>query len=241
MNIFDIHSHLLPNVDDGAKNLEISLQMAKQAVDNRITKMVVTPHFSFKYNYLDDLIALKKVYCDFKEQLDNNGIPLTIYFGLEILYSEELLDYLKDKKIEGINDTDYLLIEFEFDVSGEEIISALAKIKAYGYNPIIAHPERYFAIWHNFEILECLVSENIYCQCNSASLMGYFGRHAKKTMEMMLNCGFVTFIASDCHDLEVRNLEVFEIYHYIVNRYGVKHADDLFYRNALKFFLRGAN
>lgn len=239
MNIFDVHSHLLPNVDDGAKNLEVSLQMAKQAVANHITKMIVTPHFSFKYNYLDDLIALKKVYCDLKEQLVANKIPLTIYFGLEILYSEELLGYLKDKKIKGINDTNYLLIEFEFDISGEEIISALAKIKAYGYNPILAHPERYCAIWHNFAILECLVSENIYCQCNGTSLMGQFGRHAKKTMEMMLDYGYVDFIGSDCHDLEVRNLEILEIYRYVVALYGIQYADELFYHNAKKFFEGG--
>ncbi|MFR2446389.1 MAG: CpsB/CapC family capsule biosynthesis tyrosine phosphatase, partial [Thomasclavelia spiroformis] len=105
MNIFDIHSHLLPGVDDGANNLEVSLQMAKQAVANHVSKIIVTPHFSFKYQCLSDLMALKQVYCDFKEQLDINEIPLTIYFGLEILYSDELLDYLKDKKIKGINDT----------------------------------------------------------------------------------------------------------------------------------------
>ena len=240
MNIFDIHSHLLPGVDDGANNLEVSLQMAKQAVANHVSKIIVTPHFSFKYQCLCDLMALKQVYCDFKEQVDINEIPLTIYFGLEILYSDELLDYLKDKKIKGINDTNYLLIEFEFDVSGEALISALAKIKAYGYNPILAHPERYFTIWNNFEILECLVFENIYFQCNAASLTGKFGSHAKKTMEIMLNYGYVSFIASDCHDLMVRNFDVFMIYHYVVDLYGEKYADELFYRNAISFF-RGDN
>ena len=120
------------------------------------------------------------------------------------------------------------------------MISALAKIKAYGYNPILAHPERYFTIWNNFEILECLVFENIYFQCNAASLTGKFGSHAKKTMEIMLNYGYVSFIASDCHDLMVRNFDVFMIYHYVVDLYGEKYADELFYRNAISFF-RGDN
>ena len=62
MNIFDIHSHLLPGVDDGANNLEVSLQMAKQAVANHVSKIIVTPHFSFKYQCLSDLMALKQVY-----------------------------------------------------------------------------------------------------------------------------------------------------------------------------------
>lgn len=240
MNIFDVHSHILPGVDDGADNLEISLQMAKQAIVNHVSEMIVTPHFSFKYQCLNDLMALKQIYYNLKEQLDINKIPLTIYFGLEILYSDELLYYLKDKKIKGINDTNYLLIEFEFDVSSEVLISALAKIKAYGYNPILAHPERYFVIWNNFDILECLFFEDIYCQCNAASLMGKFGSHAKKTMEKMLAYGYVSFIASDCHDLRVRNLEVFEIYRYVIDLYGKKYADELFYSNAIKR-LRGDN
>lgn len=237
IRIFDVHSHILPGVDDGAENLEISLEMAKRAIVNNIREMIVTPHFSFKYNYLDDIDGLKKEYCQFKNELKKNNIPLKLYFGLEILYSDELIEYLKRKEISGINETKYLLIEFDFKVHGELIVIALAKIKALGYFPILAHPERYHAIWNNFDVIVCLAEEDILFQCNCGSLLGHFGYRAKKTVEKMMQFGYVDMFGSDCHDLETRNLEILDVYYYLESLYGIDYCKKVFYSNAKELLL----
>lgn len=237
IRIFDVHSHILPGIDDGAENIEVSLEMAKRAIVNNIREMIVTPHFSFKYNCLEDIEVLKNEYYKFKTELKKNNIPLKLFFGLEILYSDELLEYLKTEAFFGLNETKYLLIEFDFKVSGELIIMALAKIKALGYFPILAHPERYHAIWNNFDVIVCLAEEDILFQCNCGSLIGHFGYRAEKVVKEMLRFGYVNMFGSDCHDLEIRNLEILDVYYYLESLYGIDYCKKVFYSNAKELLL----
>lgn len=162
---------------------------------------------------------------------------MKLFFGLEILYSDELLEYLKTEAFFGLNETKYLLIEFDFKVSGELIIMALAKIKALGYFPILAHPERYHVIWNNFDVIVCLAEEDILFQCNCGSLIGHFGYRAKKVVKEMLRFGYVNMFGSDCHDLEIRNLEILDVYYYLESLYGIDYCKKVFYSNAKELLL----
>lgn len=232
--MIDIHSHILPAVDDGSKDLETSLIMARMACEAGTRKMMATPHFCFDFNELEDIDQLKESYLRFKKQLEENKIDLELYLGLEILYTDELLEVIKKNNLYGLNGTKYLLVEFDFSDSPDYIVEAVAKIKAYGYIPILAHPERYQAIWHHFELLDCLVAEGILCQCNAGSLFGYFGHHAKDTMKRMLDYGFVHFIGSDCHGINRRNSQMIDCYDYICKYYSVVLANRVFKENPLK-------
>lgn len=237
--MIDIHSHILPAIDDGAKDLKMSLIMAKMASLSGTQEMIATPHFCFRYNDKSDIEYLKKTYYAFVEQLVINKIPLKLYLGMEILYTEELLEFIENEQLYGLNRTNYLLIEFDYLDSPDYLVSALAKIKAYGYRPILAHPERYRAVWQHFEILECLVNEGILCQCNTGSLFGHFGLHAKETVQKMFEYGFVHFIGSDCHGIMERNPEIIDAYDHVCNFYGLKVANKIFKKNPTKIISGG--
>ena len=139
--MIDIHSHLLPEVDDGSADFATSLEMLKEETRQGVTDVILTPHY--RANCLTDKDDLKKRFDEFKSQVAAEGVNINLYLGQEIFAFERVDKALKEGKLFTMNGTDYVLVEFsmkrESDIS--EIVYML---KNNGYIPIVAHIDRYY-------------------------------------------------------------------------------------------------
>lgn len=197
--MIDLHSHILPELDDGAQSLRESLAMARMAVDSGITAMVATPHCA------DD--RAREVYAAWKllrEALKENDIPLKLFLGMEIFGTADTARMLREKKLFTLNGSRYPLIEFAFNSDGEEETRILHSVRKAGYRPIVAHPERYSYVQEDPRIMNRWHRMGCLAQVNRGSLMGRFGSRAQETAFELVDRGFAVAVASDAHSSRIR-------------------------------------
>jgi protein-tyrosine phosphatase len=203
--MIDIHAHILPGVDDGAKNLEQSLQMARMAVEDGITVMVATPHLFKGRNIYPSQLNTKEIILQqvakLRQHLYEEKIPLEIIPGCDFPLSFESLKFLDDGRALTINDANrYLLLELpdtSFPPGIEEICYHL---KSKGITPIITHPERHMIIQEMPYKLKRLIDLGCLAQMTGNSLTGWFGRGVKKLSRQFVKLGYIHLLATDAHD-----------------------------------------
>ncbi len=229
----DIHSHVLPFVDDGSKSMEESLLMVKTAYDEGITDIIFTPHYRldmFLTTWQEDL----KVFNDFTAKIKNNGIPINCYLGQELHNAPEMLGQLKDGKAISLNGTKYVLLEFSWHQNGDYVFVVKEYINA-GYQPIVVHYERF--PYSTVDGYKQLKKAGALFQINAYSLFGWESERNKDLAFKMLDDGCVDFVASDMHGgykFNDRNFYIRDGYELIKEKYGDEVADNLFINNALK-------
>lgn len=197
--MIDLHSHILPELDDGAQSLQESLAMARMAVDSGITAMVATPHC------IDD--RTREVYQAWKllnQALRENEIPLKLSLGMEIFGTSHTVRLLKEGKLFTLNGSRYPLVEFSFQSTGEEETYILGSLCKAGYRPVVAHPERYVYIQRNPRLANQWQKMGCLMQVNRGSLLGRFGRSAQILGVELVERGFATVVATDAHSSRVR-------------------------------------
>ncbi|MDO6355950.1 hypothetical protein Q3V94_12880 [Caloramator sp. CAR-1] len=214
--MLDIHSHIIPEIDDGADSFEIFFEMAKIAQEDGVETIVATPHF-IAGRYETDYETVKKHVNDLNLYLKNQNIQINILAGQEILISKDLLSYLHQGLISPINDTNYMLVELPFDEIPKYTFDILYELKIKNITPIVAHPERYLEIIKQPEKINDFIDEGCLFQINSSSLLGYFGKDVKNTATLFLKHNIVDFIGSDCHDSIRRKPKVNEALNIIKN------------------------
>lgn len=217
----DIHCHILPGVDDGAKNIEQSLEMLKIAAKDGITDMIATPHFHYRRGHATPEEIRKNVQ-ELNTAAKAEGIDMTIYPGNELYYTHELLDKVKAGEVLTLADSDYVLLEFSPDVEKSKIQRAVYKFLGEGYYPIIAHMERYEAFRKDRDFAYTIEEMGAYYQINAGSLMGSAGWNTKRFAKLMLEQGMVNFIATDAHDTDRRYPAYGKAAEWIRKKYGEK-------------------
>ena len=207
--MIDIHSHIIPGIDDGSKNMEMTLEMLKNAERDGTKEIVATPHYLLEYG--ESTIEEVEVFVkELNSIITNEGIDITVYSGQEVYFTENILkDYL-DGKIGTLNDSRYMLIEFNMNSFEENIFDILYELQVRGITPIIAHPERYRSIIKNPVDINRFIDEGYLFQLDSGSLTGEFGKEVKKTAEILLANGIYNFIGSDAHNIKSRNTGIGE-------------------------------
>ena len=201
--MIDIHSHILPNVDDGAEDIEESIAMARIYLDNGIEKVIATPHYieGFENSSKDEnMIALEKL----KEALYKEGLDLDVYIGNEIYTTMDMFALLAEGRVATLNNSRYVLIEFpmlDMPMSTDNIIYELL-LK--GYVPIIAHPERNRNIIEDPNILYEFINKGALAQLNLPSLEGKYGERIKTTGEILLRHNMIHFVGTDAHSKDRR-------------------------------------
>lgn len=199
MRIFDLHSHILPELDDGSQSLEESLAMARLAVQSGVTAMVATPHCA------DDRTAeVHSAWLLLREALQDMEIPLKLYLGMEIFGTKDTARLLRAGKLFTINGSQYPLIEFSFRSSGDEETNVLRSVIRAGFRPLVAHPERYEYIRENPELVNLWCRMGCLFQVNRGSLLGRFGRGPQQMAFALVERGFVSAVASDAHSTRMR-------------------------------------
>lgn len=197
--MIDLHSHILPELDDGARSLEESLEMARMAVDSGITAMAATPHCA--HDRTREVRESWQLLC---EALRENEIPLKLLPGMEIFGTGETVRLLKEGKLLTINGSRYPLVEFGFYSTGDEETLVLRSLCKAGYRPIVAHPERYSYIQRSPRMINQWYRMGCLIQVNRGSLLGRFGRQAQAMAVELVERGFATMVATDAHSSRVR-------------------------------------
>lgn len=198
----DIHTHILPGVDDGAKNIDETMEMVELAYKEGIRIIMATPHYGAwnpEYDKAKAIAACRKV----REYIKARYNDMNIYIGNEIYYNPGIVEDLKAGKALTLGGTSYVLVEFAVDESYKMINSGLRSFIMEGYRPVIAHIERYRCLQNDMDRVKELVEMGAYVQVNARSfLSGRFDKRAAKRTAWcteLLQNGLVHFIASDCH------------------------------------------
>ena len=202
--MFDLHSHILPNIDDGAKNMDMSLAMLQMAAENGTKGIAATPHvIEGKWLPAWDRILTE---CEMlKKAAQNAGLDLQIYPGGEVAIYRDILDRLKGPGAYCINSGRYLLVELPATHIPSFAEDFFFTLQARGITPILAHPERHPELAKKPEILAQWISTGVLSQMNGTSITGLMGERVMATAELLLINHMVHVIGSDAHSIRSRN------------------------------------
>lgn len=230
--MIDMHSHILPDTDDGAASEEELKQMLIQAWEDGITTMVATPHYKKGFPRYSREELQKR--CEFvRGQAAEIDGEYRIFLGQELYYEEEHLEALKKGQVLTMGESDYILVEFSPMAEAQEMVRGLQSIQMAGYQPILAHVERYRACRRSPELVGELISRGVCIQVNASSVRSK-SRELRVFTKCLLRNGWVHFISSDAHDSRNRRPKLRECAGYIGKKYGRAYAELLFYKNARK-------
>lgn len=201
--MIDLHSHLLPGLDDGAKTLETSLEMARMAVADGISLMACTPHMMpgvYDNKSAGVLAAVGRL----KGELEKAAIPLRIVPGADVHVVPDLVRKLNSGEALPLSRTRYFLFEPPHHVVPPGLAKLTKDLVAAGWRPILTHPERLTWIETAYDLICQLDEQGVAIQLTAGSVTGRFGERAQKWSKLMLEEGRVDIIASDAHDTRRR-------------------------------------
>lgn len=206
--MIDFHSHIIPGVDDGSKSEEMTLEMIKMAAASGTEKVVATPHY-IRGRFQVPKDEIKKEINRLKNLVKEMKIPIEIYGGQEIYYSDNILQYYLDGEIGTIEDTRYMLVELPIKgFDPEKVINTLYEVQLKGVVIILAHPERYIEFIKKPSLINKFLEEGFLFQLNAGSISGDFGKDVKKTAEIFLAHDIYSVIGSDGHRVKSRNTDM---------------------------------
>lgn len=209
--MIDIHTHILPFIDDGAENAGQSLSMCETALDNGVKAVVATPHF-YKYDQINAAVTERdERITELCSVLEENKLRIDIYPGFEVFCRDGIFN-ITDFSPLTVNKSRYMLCEFDFNEPDALVIMRYTDyLSSCGVIPVIAHPERYAAFFGDYEALNDFERWGTLFQLNAASFAGGHGPREKRLAAAMLQCGFCDFIASDAHAPHGRSTNLLEI------------------------------
>lgn len=207
--MIDIHSHILPGLDDGAKNEETSLEMLRMAVRGRTDTIIATPHYN-KYFAIADCETSRRECRNLTSIAMENGIEVDIVPGQEINIGVDVVRLYNEGVIGCLGETRYMLLELRYSGIDGMDFEKIYELRLRGIVPVIPHPERYDYIINKPSIINRLIGEGCLVQINTGSVLGVFGKECKKTAELLIKHRAAHLIGTDCHSVGNRcpNLDV---------------------------------
>ena len=229
--MIDIHTHVLPFVDDGSIDNNLSLDMLKECVNQGVTDIILTPHYRKIYKLPPNI--LKSEFEKFKIIVKNENLPINLYLGQEIFIERDYKQIFADKKVLTMNDSNFALIEFDYenDVDMPDIIYEL---KMLGYTPIVAHYERY--LMSDYETALEIKSLGGLIQINAESIVGKTKRYYAGLIKKLFKNNLVDFVSSDVHFNRVNHL--LNAKQFVQKKFGEETANKVFIENA-KMIIKG--
>lgn len=227
MEIVDVHCHILYGVDDGSKNLDMSLGMLKMEYESGIRTIILTPHHH-KGRMDESVETLKERFEILKKE---NKYDIDLYLGSELFSESNLVDELNEGKALTINNTKYVLVEFYPSTPYKEIEAQFRSLLMSGYKPIIAHIERYDCFISDPYLVEDISDLGVKIQVNYSSLNNFT---QKRFIKKLLKYELVDLIGSDAHDTTSRSPEVKKYIDYIKKKTSDEYFNKITSINALK-------
>lgn len=195
----DMHSHLIPGIDDGAADMEQSLDLLQKLASSGFSKVITTPHISLDYFPNPEQTILSGL-DEVRKAAEENNIPIDIHAAAEYMIDESFMGKLASNKKLLTLDGEHVLFEMGFVQVDRNLMQAIFEIQTRGYKPVLAHPERYnFYVDASLDELHKLKEAGCLFQLNTIALSGYYGKHIKVFAEKLLKEGLYEFAGSDIH------------------------------------------
>lgn len=217
---FDIHSHIIPGIDDGSVSLQQTKNMLKIAYDEGIGSLFATPHYSVgcvneEVKKLEEKLGLVK---EIAKEIDPN---FQVILGNELYYSEDIIGHLRQGKALTLGGTRYVLVEFWEDESYENIKTGIHRLLIYGYLPILSHIERYNNLVDDLEKIQKLVDLGAYTQINTECISRRWGNtKATKLCRDIIELNMLHFLGTNCHSDYKRGPYMRKGVAYLKGRFG---------------------
>ena len=233
--MIDLHTHILPGVDDGSPDMAMSVRMAEIALRCGTRTLVATPHSNQTQRFENFACeALDRRFDALEKKLEDLGIPLQLLRGMEIFSTEDMAEKIRDGLLRGLNGGRYYLVEFPFDAPARWMEKRMADVQACGGIPLAAHVERYFAVQERPGIIYDWIRDGVRIQVNKGSLFGRFGLPAMITARILLDNGLAACLASDAHYDDFRAPRLDDAAEELRRRYGQAAADLLLVDNPVR-------
>ncbi|MGX1308062.1 protein-tyrosine phosphatase [Amorphus suaedae] len=197
--MIDLHCHLLPGIDDGARDLATSLEMARLAVADGIRILACTPHITPGI-YDNDGPQIRRAVEELASALYDNDIDLYLVTGADVHLAPRLIEGMRSGHIPTIADSRYFLLEPPHHIVPQRMDEVVADLCAAGYVPVITHPERLSWIETRYSDIKRMVAAGAWIQLTAGSITGKFGSQPRYWAERMLDEGIVHLVASDAHN-----------------------------------------
>lgn len=193
----DMHSHILPGIDDGAPTLQDSIELINRLKALGFQKLIATPHIMSDY-YRNTPETIYKALDTVREELDKQNIDIPVEAAAEYYLDEVFEEKLNQKNLLTMGDN-YLLFELSFANYPSGLSDIIYEMNNKGYKPILAHPERYTYLYQSIEQYHTIKDYGCYFQLNTIALSGYYGKTTQKIAERLIDEGLIDFIGSDMH------------------------------------------
>lgn len=224
--MIDMHTHILPGVDDGSGSMEESVQMLLYAESHGIKEVLLTPHGNIGGMYENgDTSVLEDRYTSLCEVIEEKHIRIKLHLGMEVFGTYDIDEKIRNRNVLPIGSSNYMFVEFPFESDAEYMFHILKQIRREGLRPIIAHPERYAIVQHSPGIVYEWNRMEYGIQINKGSLSGSFGRNERYIASLLLKKNLVQIVASDCHNCEHRRPGLDHVYQYISENYSAGYAE----------------
>lgn len=231
--MIDLHSHILPGIDDGAKTMEIAVEMARISVADGVRVMACTPHIMPPV-YPNTARSIGEAVTALREKLVEADIPLRLVVGADIHIAPDLVDSLQRGVVPTLHGSRYFLFEPPHTVAPPRIGAFCAAVLKSGHVPVLTHPERLTWIENHYEKICALDELGVPVQLTAGSITGLFGERAQYWSDRMLDEGRVDIVASDTHDPRRRTPVMSAARDRIEARWGKDIATRLFRDNPVR-------
>lgn len=203
----DIHSHLIPGVDDGVTSFEDAITLIKKFADAGYEKIITTPHIMYDF-YNNSESDLTHIYNNLVLRIKKENIDINFGLAAEYYLDDHLMSRINDKNENFLTFGDnYILFETSFMNMPFQLSEFIFKAKSRGLKPVLAHPERYMYLMNDEKLLTELVNKEVLFQLNLNSLTGYYSKQVKKFAQKLIDEKLIHFAGSDCHnELHFNNL-----------------------------------
>lgn len=238
--MFDVHCHILPMVDDGAKSLQESLEMIKLAYEDGIRGIVATPHKNHPIDFKPKS-TIEESYNTINEKINQIYKDFTLVLGSELYITKNYLEILDAEGANyTINNTSYIMMEFDRNVTFEFISETVHEFIVRGYKPILAHVEMYDVLVRKITNIYKLRNQGAYIQLTGSSISGKRGNKIKDFSAKLIKKKAVDFIVTDAHGITHRRPILSESYQIVAGILGTEKADIIYKKNP-RLLIAGEN
>lgn len=200
-SMIDLHSHILPGIDDGSPDFETSVALVSELVSGGVTDIFATPHYVDETIYTSSRSSNVGLLAELKKRLDDEEIKVRIHLGNEIYITPRILELLDAGEISPLGSSKYLLVELPMSGEFSGYADIFLKLIRAGYFVVLAHPERYTSFAADFSLASELFEMGVLFQCNIGSFAGQYGKSVMKMVRKFAKAKMIWAVGSDIHHL----------------------------------------
>ena len=204
--VIDLHSHILPGIDDGSVDFDTSVELVKELSSGGVTDVFATPHYVDETIYVSSRDANKELLKELVSRLEKEGVNVKVYLGNEIYITPRILELLRDKEITVLGKSRYLLVELPMSGDFPGYQDIFLKLIRSGFYVVLAHPERYTTFQNDFSLVAELHDMGVLFQCNFGSFVGKYGKTVFRLVSQIAKAKMIWGMGSDIHRVHGESL-----------------------------------